>query len=83
MPIIQSLRKDIIEYIKAHGLNKKWQKSLLLFETNPRHPSLNTELLIPKENLIYSFRIDKKYRAIFIVHQDKSIEVLKITNHYQ
>ena len=83
MIIIKSLRKDIISYIKQHNLRKKWEKAIKLFEFNPRHPSLHTELLEPKENLVYSFRLDKKYRALFIVLDDKSVEIIKLTNHYQ
>ena len=45
--------------------------------------SQDTEILEPKENLLYSFRLDKKYRVIFLVHEDKSAEILKITNHYR
>lgn len=82
MIFIHPLRKDIERYIKKHDIDKKWLKARRLFSENPRHPSLNTELLIPKEHLIYSFRIDKKYRALFYIHKDRSIEIFKITNHY-
>jgi hypothetical protein len=64
--IIVDLRKDLEEYIRRHGLAKKWERVKALFENNPSHPSLNTELLEPKHRLIYSFRIDRKYRALFI-----------------
>jgi len=66
MPVITELREDIREYIKKHGLIKKWHKAKSLFENNPSHPSLNTELLEPRHRGIYSFRIDIKYRALFI-----------------
>ena len=61
MPVICELRDDITKYLKRHGLSKKWEKARKLFENNPSHPSLNTELLEPKHRLIYSFRIDKRY----------------------
>lgn len=83
MLIVLQLREDLITYLKTHQLEKKWQKALSLFLQNPRHPSLHTELLVPKENLIYSFRIDRKYRALFYVHADYSIEIIAFTNHYQ
>lgn len=83
MYYIRPLRKDIVAYVKSRGLNRKWDKSRELFLENPRHPSLHTEILEPKENLVYSFRIDHQYRALFLVHNDKSIEIIKITNHYQ
>lgn len=83
MPVILPLRKDLSAYLKFHQLEKKWQKTQSLFTENPRHPSLHTELLIPKENLIYSFRIDRKYRALFYIHSDYSVEIIAFTNHYQ
>lgn len=80
---IHPLRRDILQYLKKHRLEKKWEKVKTLFEENPRHPSLHTEILEPKENLVYSFRLDKKYRALFLVLPDKSIEIISITNHYR
>jgi len=53
-----------------------------LFKDNIGHPSLNTELLNPKSRGIYSFRIDKKYRALFFI-SDGEAEVFQITNHYK
>jgi len=63
--LIKSLRADLTAYLKDRGLLKKWQKAVLLFNANIKHPSLNTELLEPKWRGIYSFRIDRKYRALF------------------
>ena len=83
MPVIQPLRDDLQKYLTAHGLNKKWQKARQLFTENPWHPSLHTEILEPKHNLIYSLRLDKKYRALFLVLKDGTIEIIKITNHYR
>ena len=83
MPVIIELRTDIEEYIKKRGLSKKWVKSKKLFENNPSHPSLNTELLEPKHRLIYSFRIDKRYRALFICLSGETIEILAVTKHYR
>ena len=50
---------------------------------SPSYPSLNTELLEPKHRLIYSFRIDKKHRALFICLPDDKIEVIAVTKHYR
>ncbi len=83
MPVISKLRDDIEQYLLKHGLSKKWNKSKKLFENNPSHPSLNTELLEPKHRLIYSFRIDKKYRAIFICLPEDKVEILAVTKHYR
>ena len=83
MPIIIELRTDIEKYIRKHGLSKKCEKSKKLFEDNPSHPSLNTELLEPKHRLIYSFRIDKKYRELFISLPKDKIEIITVTKHYR
>jgi len=83
MPQVVDLRKDILEYLRKHGLVKKWEKAKSLFENDPYHPSLNTELLQPKHRLIYSFRIDKKYRALFICLPEDKVEVIAVTKHYR
>ena len=83
MPQILDLREDLLIYLRQHGLIKKRQKTKVFFENDPAHPSLNTELLEPKHRLIYSFRIDKKYRALFICLPEDKIEVLAVTKHYR
>ncbi len=80
---VKELREDLKEYLLKHNLSKKYQKSKTLFEYDPFYPSLNTELLEPKERLVYSFRLNKKYRVIFIYVEKDTIEVITITNHYQ
>lgn len=79
---LKPLRKDIIEYLVLHSLEKKWEKASVLFEANIKHPSLETELLEPHWRGIYSFRIDKKYRSLFFIRNGMA-EVFKITNHYK
>jgi Txe/YoeB family toxin of Txe-Axe toxin-antitoxin module len=83
MSVICKLRDDIKKYLKKHGLSKKWEKAKKLFENDPSHPSLNTELLEPKHRLIYSFRIDKRYRALFICLPEDKIEIIAVTKHYR
>ncbi len=83
MPKIIELGKDIEKYIDQHGLRKKWKKVKELFERDPSHPSLHTELLEPKHRLIYSFRIDRKYRALFIITEEGNVEIIAITKHYR
>jgi Txe/YoeB family toxin of Txe-Axe toxin-antitoxin module len=83
VPVIVDLREDLKKYIQNHGLSKKWEKAKRLFQTDPSHPSLSTELLEPKHRLIYSFRIDIRYRALFICLPDSRIEIVAITRHYR
>jgi len=80
---IKPLRDDLLKYLKKHNLEKKFDKTKELFEKDPFYPSLNTELLEPKDRLIYSFRLDKKYRAIFIYVKKDTIEIIAFTNHYR
>lgn len=69
--------------IKKYNLQKKFTKQTKLLKENPKHPGLNLELLEPKKHGIYSFRIDKKYRALLIFRKDKkSLEIIAITVHY-
>jgi len=76
--------KIVLKKIKAFGLEKKFKKQMALFSQDSRHPSLHTELLLPKEYGIYSFRVDQKYRALFIFSKEKNaVEILNITSHYQ
>lgn len=77
------LRGDLAEYLKRHGLTKKFLKQCRLFELVPRHPSLHTELLEPRQNRLYSFRLNRKYRAIFIYTGGETIEIIDINPHYQ
>ncbi|MBS4027076.1 MAG: hypothetical protein KGZ58_00445 [Ignavibacteriales bacterium] len=80
---ILPLHPEIQRYITLHNLKEKFEKQSSLFEQNPFHPSLHTELLEPKEMRIWSFRVDKKFRAIFIFRNKEAIEILDVNNHYQ
>lgn len=79
---IKPLRDDLNIFIRKHNLTKKWQKAKLLFKENIRHPSLHVELLEPRWRGIYSFRLDKKYRALFFITNGK-VEIFQITKHYR
>lgn len=80
---VKPLQTDLQKYVKIHNLSKKFSKQLEKFIENPRHPSLHTEILIPKHLKIYSFRIDRKYRAIFILLSSNLAEIVAINDHYQ
>ncbi len=69
-------------YLDKHKLLSKWYKAVVLFESNFRHPPLHTELLEPKEERIYSFRVDRKYRALFVINKNTAL-VFRVTNHYK
>lgn len=79
---IKPFENHVIDRITKWRLGKKWEKAMFFLITNPRQPSLNIELLEPKHRGIYSFRLDKKYRALYFVDRDE-IEIFQITKHYK
>ncbi|MEK7175719.1 MAG: hypothetical protein AAB693_02885 [Patescibacteria group bacterium] len=81
--IILPLHQEIVNYLKVHQLSKKFEKQYNIFLINKKHPSLNLELLEPKRMKIFSFRVDQKYRAIFIFRGKDIVEILDVNNHYQ
>ena len=80
--VIKQLRPDLARYLQKHNITKQYLKQAKIFEDNPRHPSLNTEILEPRYLKIYSFRIDRKYRAIFIITNHNEVEIIDINLHY-
>lgn len=80
---ILPLHPEIENYLRKRNLTKKFDKQKRLFEQNPFHPSLKTELLEPKPMRIWSFRINRKYRAIFIFCGKDTIEIIDVNDHYQ
>lgn len=80
---LKPLRPDLVIYIKKHSLMNKWVKMSTLFLEDHRHPSLHFELLQPKWRGIYSFRLDRKYRALCFIDRGEIMEVFQITNHYK
>ncbi|PIP52566.1 hypothetical protein COX09_00925 [Candidatus Beckwithbacteria bacterium CG23_combo_of_CG06-09_8_20_14_all_47_9] len=79
---ILPVNKKIEAKIKKFALAKKWQKQLKLLRTNLCHPGLNLELMEPRNMGIYSFRIDKKFRALVFFRGSGTVEILNITVHY-
>lgn len=80
---IKPLKAKFKRYLVAHQLEKKFNKQVALFQQDPSYPSLKTELLKPQSERIYSFRIDRKYRVIFIFISPDEIEIIDINDHYQ
>ncbi len=80
---ILPLRTDQERFLKKRTLLRKYEKQKGLFEENIFHPSLNFELLEPKHLQVYSFRIDRKYRALFIFITPELVEIIDVNNHYR
>lgn len=81
--VVKQLRPDLKRYLQKHNIKKQYSKQVRIFEDDPRHPSLNTEILEPRHLKIYSFRIDRKYRAVFIMTSHNEVEIIDINLHYQ
>jgi len=57
----------------------KLKEQHYLLEENPFHPSLHSKLLKGKLKGVFSFRIGRDYRGLFIINtRDKIIELLRI-----
>lgn len=80
---ILPLHPEIVEYLRKRDLERKFEKQKSFFEYNPSYPGLETELLEPRHLRIWSFRIDRKYRAIFIFRDKSTVEIIDVNNHYQ
>ncbi|MFQ6049595.1 MAG: hypothetical protein ACE5J0_00965 [Candidatus Paceibacterales bacterium] len=80
---ILPLHPEIKEYLKKKNLEEKFKKQERLFEKNLFYPGLKTELLEPRKMRIWSFRLDRKYRAIFIFRDKKTVEIIDVNKHYQ
>ncbi len=80
---ILPIGSDTIAYVRKRQLERKLAKQVRYFELNPFHPSLETELLEPKHMHIWSFRVDRKYRAIFIFRTPDTVEIIEVSDHYQ
>lgn len=80
---VKPLRENLQKFLKRHNLQNKFNKQLSLFKDNPRYPSLHTERLEPKALKIYSFRVNRKYRAIFILISPREAEIVDINSHIQ
>ena len=82
-PQILPLGRKILSKARKLNAEQKLIKAVKLLSDNPFHPSLNTELLQPKSLGFWSFRVDRKIRAIFIWRDDqRAIEILSLTAHY-
>ncbi len=80
---VKQLNKYLQKYLAKKNLVKKFEKQARFLVENPSHPSLNLELLEPRAVGHYSFRLDKKYRAIFIFTSPDEIEIIDINPHYE
>lgn len=77
------LHAEIEDYLRERKLVKKFEKQVKFLEKDMAHPSLGVEMLEPRHLKIFSFRVDKKYRAIFVFLRRDTIEIIDVNNHYR
>lgn len=65
----------------APVLKNKARNKIKLFQSNPKHPSLNSEKLKPKYLNLYSFRIDLNWRVIFDYENPRVARLRDIDKH--
>jgi len=80
---ILPLSKRLVAYLVRCGLSGRFEKQRRLFEQNPFHPSLHTEILEPRRFRVCSFRITRTYRAVFVYLGRDAVEIIDINAHYQ
>jgi len=71
--------KRVLPYLKARSLFNQYQKAkkyILLGLLK----EVNFKLREPKENGVYSFRINKQFRA-FCIFRNNKLVVINISNH--
>ena len=59
----------------------KAEKQEMLFCRNPFHPSLHTEKLEPREKQVWSFRIDKRGRFVFLFYGAGRVLLVTVGPH--
>lgn len=62
-------------------IKRKLCKQEKIFIQNPRHPSLNTEKITPKQKEIWTYRVDKRYRVAFRFENNDTVVLLVVGNH--
>ena len=77
---IQERSYKIINYLKKRNLEKLYVKAKLNLELG-NSKLVDFKLRKPKELKIYSFRINKKYRAFGIFKDSKNFLVFEINDH--
>ena len=79
---VEALNPKLQRYLASHGLEKKFKKQIALLKQDVFSKGLNFEKLVPHHLGLYSFRLDRQYRAICVIDGD-CVEIVDVNNHYQ
>lgn len=76
--------KRVMDFVEKRGLTEALNKQIKLLSENFSHRSLNVERLEPKHLGLYSFRVNRQFRAIFFfIPEEKAIKIVDVNNHYK
>lgn len=78
-PLIQSELKKI--YSKDRKLAIRIEKQIVLFEENPKHPSLRTHKLIGTMSNMWSISITMSIRMVYLLIAEDTALFIKIGTH--
>ena len=72
-----------LKKIKQHDqkLTKKIEKQLLLFQSNPKHPSLRTHKLTGKQGEAWSISITMSIRMVYTISDEGTAYFIDIGSH--
>lgn len=62
-------------------LKKKAVKQINIFKEYPFYPSLNNEKIEPKDNGLWTIRIDQKYRILYKYDKNNIVVLLSCGSH--
>jgi len=65
------LSKKVKKQARKLDLLDRLENKLKLLKADFRHPSLRTKLLRPKHRGIWQIRINQRYRAFLILHENE------------
>lgn len=77
--VTEEFKKNFIKL--PANIQKKAIKQEQFFRANPFYPSLHTEKLEPRNQQVWSFRIDKSYRIVFRFLEKNRILFLTLGHH--
>ena len=63
------------------SIQKKAIKQIDIFKKYPMYPSLNNEKIEPKDNGLWTIRIDQKYRILYKYNKNNSVVLLTCGSH--
>lgn len=73
-------KKEILPFLKARGLLSQYKKAKQYLLTN-NLLQIKFKERKPQGSGIWSFRINKQFRALGVLNKDRDLIIFKIDNH--